>query len=150
MTPVEQMEAMRAENDALKAQVAGIAEKDAAIESAKSALESAIAERDAAIAERDAAKAETVAATDAAQKRIDELTAANAALQSELGAAKVKLANPAIADASAAGVAAGTAEGGEASEGVSLWAKYNAISNGAERTKFYRANKEAMDAEAGR
>ena len=120
------------------------------LEAVKGELAAAISAKDEAVGALAKAKADADAAVAEAQKQVADLTAAKAAVDGELVQAKAKLANPAFAHAAAKGQESATPEGGAASEEGSLWAKYNAMTDGKERTRFYRANKEAMDAEAGR
>ena len=91
-------------------------------------------------------KNELASSLEAAQLELAEAKTAVSAKDEEIAELKSKLANPpaAYADASE-GKAAAVAEGGEAQ--ASYWDQYYAISDSAERTRFWRKNREALENE---
>ena len=105
-----------------------------------SAAEACVEEKVRALTDLQTLHAQAVAAIDAKETAIAEATATIADLQA-------KLANPAAAYADATeGKADAVAEGGEGSQ-ETYWQRYHKIEDPKERTRFWRANREALENE---
>lgn len=108
-------------------------------------------ERDAAVAKIAQLEADAKAQAEKANADMADLTAKLTAMTQKANVAEQRLADPAFVDASAAGVSAPATDGTPANDpkaNAPTWARYYAIDDAAERTKFYEANKQKLIAES--